>query len=90
MRDNLLGSVEFCPQVFCTPETTAALELNVGECIARIEGQFSAELVMRSAIWLTIKESRSSFAIEHEEDKVDRIRRFAIVMEQRVDVPSTP
>jgi hypothetical protein len=34
-------------------------------------------------VWLTVKESRASFAIEHEENKRDRIQRFAAVMEQR-------
>ena len=36
-----------------------------------------------NAVWLTIKESRSSFAIEHEGNKLDRIQRFAAVMGQR-------
>lgn len=39
---------------------------------------------MRSAVWLTIKESKSSFAIEHEQDQMARIRRFAAVMERRI------
>ena len=38
---------------------------------------------MRSAGWLPIRESRSSFAIEHEGDQLDRIQRFAAVMGQR-------
>jgi hypothetical protein len=83
VRDNLLGDERFSPQVRLTADTERARSLNVAERIARLEGQFSAELVLRSAVWLTIKESRASFAIEHEEDKGDRIQRFAAVMEQR-------
>ena len=83
VRDNLLGNAGFSPQVHLTPETERALTLDVRERIARLEGQFSAELVLRSAVWLTVKESRASFAIEHEENKSDRIQRFAAVMEQR-------
>ena len=83
VRDNLLGNASFSPQVYLTPDATRALTFNVGERIARLEGQFSADLVLRSAVWLTIKESRASFAIEHEEDKRDRVQRFAAVMEQR-------
>ena len=44
--------------------------------------EFGADLLQRSAIWLTIKESRASFAIEHEEQHVDRVRRFAAAMER--------
>jgi hypothetical protein len=83
VRDNLLGSAAFSPQVHLTSDTQRALAFDVRERIARLEGQFSADLVLRSAAWLTIKESRASFAIEHEEDKRDRIQRFAAAMEQR-------
>jgi hypothetical protein len=83
VRDNLLGTAAFSPQVYLTPEMSRALELDVGKRISRLEGQFGADLVLRSAVWLTVKESRASFAIEHEEDKRDRVQRFAAVMEQR-------
>jgi hypothetical protein len=83
VRDNLLGDARFSPQVHRTPDTERAFRFDVADRIARLEGQFSAELVLRSAVWLTIKESRASFAIEHEENQRDRIQRFAAVMEQR-------
>lgn len=53
VRDNLLGDSRFSPQVYLTSATHAALTLNVDQRIARLEGQFSRELVMRSAVWLT-------------------------------------
>lgn len=90
VRENLLGVPAFSPQIYRTSETDRALALNVGERIARLEGQFSAELILKSAVWLTIKESRSSFAIEHEDNKVDRIQRFATVMEQRIGRSAAP
>ena len=90
VRDNLLGNADFSPQVYITPDTTQALTFNVAERIARLEQQFSADLVLRSAVWLTVKESRASFAIEHEEDKRDRIQRFAAVMEQRTGRSADP
>ena len=90
VRDNLLGNVCFSPQVYLTPQTTSALALDVGQRIARLEGQFSRELVMRSAVWLTMKESRASFAIEHEESKHNRIQRFATVLEQRTGQSANP
>ena len=38
---------------------------------------------MRSAVWMTLRESRSSFAIEGEADQADRIQRFADVLARR-------
>jgi hypothetical protein len=90
VRDNLLGDARFSPQVHRTPGTERALAFNVADRIAQLEGQFSAEIILRSAVWLTVKESRASFAIEHEEDKVDRIQRFAAVMEQRTGQAPDP
>jgi len=90
VRDNLLGSAGFSPQVHLTSATKRALTLDIRERITTLEGQFSSELVLRSAVWLTIKESRASFAIEHEENKRDRIQRFAAVMEQRVGQSADP
>jgi hypothetical protein len=90
VRDNLLGGSGFSPQVFLTPDTMRALAFNVREHIDKLEEQFSAELLLRSAVWLTIKESRASFAIEHEEDRRDRVQRFAAVMEQRTGRSADP
>jgi hypothetical protein len=90
VRDNLLGDSRFSPQVYLTSATHTALALDVGQRIAHLEGQFSRELVMRSAVWLTVKESRASFAIEHEENKLDRIQRFATVLEQRTGQSANP
>jgi len=90
VRDNLLGNADFSPQVHLTPETTRALALDIGGRIAQLEGQFGADLVLRSAVWLTVKESRASFAIEHEEDKRDRVQRFAAVIEQRTGKSPDP
>ena len=90
VRDNLLGNANFSPQIYRNADVEVALALNVRERITALEGQFSADLVLRSAVWLTIKESRASFAIEHEEDKQDRIQRFAAVMEQRTGQAVNP
>jgi hypothetical protein len=90
VRDNLLGDTRFSPQVYLTPQATQALAFDVGERVARLEGQFSREFVVRSAVWLTVKESRASFAIEHEESKRDRIQRFAAVIEQRTGQSADP
>jgi hypothetical protein len=90
VRDNLLGGPGFSPQVYLNADTTRAINFDVHTRITSLESQFSEDLVLRSAVWLTIKESRASFAIEHEEDKRDRIQRFAAVMGQRTGQSTDP
>mgnify|MGYP006138521355 CR=1 FL=1 len=43
-------------------------------------GRSGEDLLMKSAVWMTLRESRSSFEIEGEADKADRIQRFAGVL----------
>jgi hypothetical protein len=93
VRNNLTGSRAFCPLVRRTP---AVQEMETYDCASRLralEREFGADILQRSAVWLTIKESRASFQIEHEEGQTDRIQRFARVMEKRcgtVDNPLAP
>lgn len=46
-----------------------------------LDDAYGPEL-LRSAAWLTFKESRASFAIEHEADKADRVKRFAAAISE--------
>jgi hypothetical protein len=83
IRDNLPGTRDYCPMVFKTESIKVAEHYNFAERLNALELEFGADLLMRSAVWLTIKESRASFAIEHQEKQIDRIQRFAAVMEHR-------
>mgnify|MGYP001348995089 FL=1 len=83
VRDNLPGSRDYCPLVLRTVRVLQAEQYDCTQHLGDLEAEFGADLLQRSAVWLTIKESRASFAIEHEEQHVDRVRRFAAVMEQR-------
>jgi hypothetical protein len=84
VRDNLPGNRDFCPLVRRTPEVKAAQDYDCAARLDELNAEFGGNVLMRSAVWLTIKESKSSFAIEHEQDQLDRIRRFAAVMERRI------
>lgn len=82
VRDNLPGTREYCPTI---RRTDAVREIERFDCAAALEAlevQFGADIIMRSAVWLSIKESRASFAIENEEKQVDRVKRFAAVIER--------
>lgn len=80
VRDNLLGTAAFTPQVRLSPAVQATLGIDPGQEIAALEGRYGRDLVQRSAVWLTVKESRSSFAIEHADRHLDRVQRFAQVI----------
>ncbi len=82
VRDNLPGTRDYCPLVLRTARVRQAEQYDCARHLANLEVEFGADVLQRSAVWLTIKESRASFAIEHEEQHVDRVRRFAAVMEQ--------
>lgn len=90
VRDNLPGTPSYCPTI---RRTSTLRELEGYDCASALEAlevQFGSDVLMRSAVWLSIKESRASFAIEHEEKQVDRVKRFAAVMERRCGQSDDP
>lgn len=83
IRDNMPGTRAFCPMVVRDQAGAAALDLDLRALIHGLEVEFGTELLMRSAVWMTLRESRASFAIEGEADRTDRIQRFADVLARR-------
>jgi len=83
VRDNMPGSPMFCPIVERTPAIEQIENYDCAQALKELERAFGVDVLMRSAVWLSIKESRASFQIEHEEKHVDRVRRFAAAMEKR-------
>lgn len=77
VNNNLPGLREFCPMVYLGPEGERQWIYDLAAGVKALDDAFGPELLLRSAAWLTFKESRASFAIEHEADKEDRVRRFA-------------
>jgi hypothetical protein len=80
VRDNLPGTRDYCPLVLRTARVRQAQSYDCAQRLRDLEAEFGVDVLQRSAVWLTIKESRASFAIEHEERHVDRVRRFASAM----------
>jgi len=92
VRDNLPGTPAFCP-IVRKAALGQALELDVGALLGELRQEFDQDVLMRAAVWLTMRESRASFEIEGEGDQADRIQRFANVLGRRTgqgDVPLTP
>ncbi|MDO8278803.1 MAG: Fic family protein [Burkholderiaceae bacterium] len=90
VRDNLPGSPAFCPIIRKTPQLTASMSLDVAALLAELGAEFGDDLLMKSAVWMTLRESRSSFQIEGEADKADRIQRFASVLGRRTGQGDLP
>lgn len=80
INDNLPGVPEFCPLVRRTESVQEALQFDLDAALRELNQTFGADILMRTASWLTFKESRASFLIEKEADKADRIQRFAHVI----------
>ncbi len=80
VNDNLPGNPGFCPMLRRTEEVQNALAFDLAAALQELDQAFGADILMRSASWLTFKESRASFLIEKEADQADRIQRFAHVI----------
>jgi hypothetical protein len=83
VRDNLPGTKAFCPLIRQTPDAQQAMALDVPLLLQALALEFGEDVLMRSAVWMTLRESKSSFAIEGEADQPDRIQRFADVLARR-------
>jgi hypothetical protein len=90
VRDNMPGTPAFCPTVRLTAGVRDAIAFDLGAAMDKEEAEFGAEVLRRSAVWMTLRESRSSFLIEGEQDQATRIQRFAAVMEKRTGAGAIP
>lgn len=90
VRDNLPGSPAFCPIVRKTRDFEAAVAVDIAALLNELARKFGEDVLMRSAVWMTLRESKSSFAIEGEADQSDRIQRFADVLARRTGEGDLP
>jgi hypothetical protein len=88
--DNLPGTPAFCPLIRLTPSLMQLIDYDAQQALDSLRVEYGQDTLQRSVQWLTVKESQSSFAIEHEAQKLDRIQRFAAVMEVRCGVGLPP
>jgi len=90
INDNLPGTRSFCPTIVRTEAVDRAARLDIPQLYAALSDEFGDDLLMRAAVWMTLRESKASFAIEGEADRAGRVQRFAHVMAQRTgqgDIP---
>lgn len=90
VNDNLPGTRAFCPIVVRTEALERAAALDVPRLFGALTDEFGEDLLLRAAVWMTLRESKASFGIEGEADRVGRVQRFADVMARRVGQGEMP
>jgi Fic family protein len=76
VRNNLPGTPEFCPLVFKTPALNAFIAQNWKERALAVVSEVPKDLLARTAAFLLLKDSKSSYVIEGETPPQDRIQRW--------------
>lgn len=76
IRNNLPGTPDFCPLVRRTEALEAFVSLNLAERARAAVAAVPRDLLARTAAFLLLKDSRSSYAIEGERPPQDRIQRW--------------
>lgn len=76
VKNNLPGTAEFCPLVFRTEKLEAFVALNLAERARAVVADVPRDLLARTAAFLLLKDSKSSYVIEGEHPPQDRIQRW--------------
>ncbi|MBM7328070.1 Fic family protein [Brucella sp. RRSP16] len=80
VKNNLPGTPAFCPMIFRTPRLDAFIARDLGEEARRLIAEVPADLLARTAAFLLLKDSRSSFQIEGEHPPQKRIQRWGQII----------
>lgn len=76
VRNNLPGSRDYCPLVRRTDALNAFVASKLDEQAKTVIGKISGNILARTAAFLLLKDSKSSYAIEGESPPHDRIQRW--------------
>jgi hypothetical protein len=76
VRNNLPGTSEFCPLVFRTETLKTFVDMNLAAKAREMVAAVPRDLMARTAAFLLLKDSRSSYVIEGEKAPPDRIQRW--------------
>jgi hypothetical protein len=76
VRNNLPGTPQFCPLVFRTRRLVAFSAMDLARRAQAVVDEVPRDLLSRTAAFLLLKDSKSSYAIEGERPPQDRIQRW--------------
>jgi hypothetical protein len=86
VEDNLLGTVDFSPIVRRTPVLAAYAERRLADRAREVIAAYDDDALRRAVAWLYTKETKSSFAIEHEAPSPKRLDRFVQLLKLAPEV----
>ncbi|PWG61606.1 Fic family protein [Spiribacter halobius] len=76
VRNNLPGTPAFCPLIFRTPALERSVELDLARRARELVADVPRDVIARTAAFLLLEDSKSSYAIEGEHPPQDRIQRW--------------
>lgn len=76
VKNNLPGTPEFCPLVFRSEALNDFVSMDLAQRAREAVADVPRDLLARTAAFLLLKDSRSSYAIEGERPPQDRIQRW--------------
>jgi hypothetical protein len=89
VRNNLPGTPAFCPLVFRTPAIEQFIAMNLAERARALVNRVPRDLLARTAAFLLLKDSTSSYVIEGERPPQDRIARWGRAIGEAGRAPLT-
>jgi hypothetical protein len=89
VRNNLPGTPDFCPLVFRTPAIQQFIAMNLAERAREVVNRVPRDLLARTAAFLLLKDSKSSYVIEGERPPQDRIQRWGRAIGEAGRAPLT-
>jgi len=76
VKNNMPGTPDFCPLVFRTPVLEQFTSLDLAKKARGVVADVPRDILARTAAFLLLKDSRSSYAIEGEAAPQDRVQRW--------------
>lgn len=76
VRNNLPGTPAFCPLIFKTPALDKFIDMDLKSQAQTIVAAIPKDILARTASFLLLKDSKSSYIIEGEKAPQDRIQRW--------------
>ncbi len=89
VRDNLLGTVRFCPIIRRTEALSNFINAGLSKSALTIIGRMSKGIIARAASFLLLADSQASFQIEGEKPPRNRIERWGKAVMQAGKNPLT-
>jgi len=76
VRNNLPGTVDFCPLIRRTEKLEGFSKENLDEKVNEVMGEIHSDLLARASAFLLLKDSKASYAIEGERPPHNRAERW--------------